>query len=404
MSVESELDKVFSSKAELPVQEKFIEQPVFSSLFLIENTLPIFKKGIEIIQRGPRQPGFQTNVTQIEFLYPWILQKIGLIKMPLPEKGPFSPIDAATVLGDKLHRADILFNLIVDRIHPLEVASRLPNHPPQEIARFQAAIEGLELTNKKDKNEIEERLVEAWRKFHNQRGFFGPSDVPLPGFGFISPQVQEEVFYGENVYQLGILLAKAWADHSTRPEPISWEFVTDAFTQREVLTAMNFDLPKIQFIARLDSISRFRKTKGKVDSQIVDLKTGKKVEQGGLAKDVEIRQAQVTRVIAERFTARYLRGKRSLVPRDTAFYCRADHRNRAFLERVDMAGYRRFNKDTGTMEIEPIEMTESDRREFEDWFTWYGAMIHYFRADMEKLRRQKIQYDLTGISFSELNY
>ena len=55
------------------------------------------------------------------------------------------------------------------------------------------------------------------------------------------------------------------------------------------------------------------------------------------------------------------------------------------------------------MEMEQIEMTEEDRKEFDSWFAWYGAAIHYFRPQMEKLRKQKPQYDLRGISISQLN-
>lgn len=63
-----------------------------------------------------------------------------------------------------------------------------------------------------------------------------------------------------------------------------------------------------------------------------------------------------------------------------------------------MAAYRRFNKEDGTMEIEPISMSEEERKDFNEWFFWYGVMIHRFRPELETLRRRfkkaKLQYDL----------
>jgi len=404
---ESELDKFFGPRESTQfTQGRWIEQPVFTSLALIEGTKSKFEEGLRIIHEIPETKGFQTNVSQIEVFYPWLLQKLELIKIPLPEMGIFDSADTATTIGDKLHRADILFNLICDRVDPMQVPDFLPSHKTQAVAIYQAAMEGRVLSNNAGRDEIEEALTSAWITFHTERGHLGVSNTPLFERGFVNPQAKEDIFYGDEVFEKGKTLAKAWAREVTSYEPITWEFDKDAFTQREVLTSMNYQGPKLQFIARIDSISRFGKIKKKVESQVIDLKTGKKPQNRGLRQDIEIRQAQVTRVSAERFVSKYsVGGGGYLKARQEAFYWAGDHTNRAHLERTGLVGYRRFRPD-GSFEIEPIEMNEADRREFEDWFTWYGAMIHRFRPELEVLRvrakKAGFHYDLRNISISEL--
>jgi len=363
-------------------------------------------KGLEIIRKSDIAHGFQTNVSQIEVFYPWILQKLELIKAPLPEMGIFDSADTATTIGDKLHRADILFNLICDRVDPRQVPDFLPSHNAQEVAIYQAAMEGMVLPDNAGRDEIEEALTSAWMKFHTERGHLGVSNAPLFERGFVDPQAKADVFYGDEVFEKGKTLAKAWAREATSYEPITWEFDKDAFTQREVLTSMNYHGPRLQFIARIDSISRYGKIKKKVEAQVIDLKTGKKPQNRGLRQDIEIRQAQLTRISAERFVSRYsVGGGGYLKARQEAFFWGGDHTNRAHLERTGLVGYRRFRPD-GSFEIEPIEMSEEDRREFEDWFTWYGTQIHLFRPELEVLRvrtkKAGFHYDLRNISISEL--
>jgi len=405
-SPESELDKWFPREAEV-FQYCQITQPVFQSRALMEGTKSTFTKGMEIIRKEDETTGFQTNVSQIEVFYPWILWKAGLINAPLPEKWISDSADTGTTLGDKLHKADILFNLIVDRVNVFEVSKRLPTYKPRDREPYQAAMIDIDLPLKASQEEIEDALIRAWTVLHSFRGFQEASDTPLFSEGFINPEKKNKVFYGDEVYALGLMLAKTWAREAVSPNPLTWEFEIEAYTQREVATSMNFVGPRLQFFARIDSISRFGRTKRKVNSQAVDLKTGTKIETRGLARDVEIRQAQATRIAAERFVSRYLVGEGSLAPRDEAFFWRGDHRNRASIERLDMVGFRRFDKKTGLMQIEPIEMSEADRQEFDDWLQWYGTMIHAYRKEMEglrvKIKKAGLHYDLREISISQLN-
>ena len=405
-SPESELDKWFPREAEV-AQHSFIEQPVFQSIALLEGTLPTYKKGMEIIREVDKISGFKTNVSQIEVFYPWILWKEGFIKTPLPEKWISDSADTGTTIGDKLHRADILFNLIVDRVDVQEVSKRLPSHKPVDLEPYQAAMEGTDLSIKAGQDEIEDVLTKAWTVFHSFKGYQEGVATPLFRQGFVVPEDKNKVYYGDEVYELGLLLAEAWARESVSPEPLTWEFELDAYTQREVMTSMNYIGPRLQFVARIDSISRFGRTKKRVNSQAVDLKTGTKIETRGLAKDIEIRQAQATRIAAERFVSRYLVGEKSLAPRGEAFFWRGDHKNRAHIERLDMVAFRRFDKKTGAMHIDPIEMNNADRQEFYDWFQWYGTMIHAYRKEMEglrlKVKKAGFHYDLREISISELD-
>ena len=145
MSLESDLDKFFGPRTEAVTQKKWLLLPTFDAKTLAEETKPIFKEAQELIYKQPHFPGFQTTISQIEVIYPWLLQETKLLDRPLREKEYFDEADTATTIGDALHRVDILFNLITDRMPGRRVAEALPNRPPEEIAIYQEVLEDVEL-------------------------------------------------------------------------------------------------------------------------------------------------------------------------------------------------------------------------------------------------------------------
>lgn len=234
MSSESELDKFFGPRPPAAIQERWILQPTFAAKTLGEETKSIFKEGQEQLFKRTHIPGFQTTITQIEAIYPWLLEKTEVLDKLLREKEYFDEADTSTTIGDALHRADILFNLITARVPGRMVVGALPNYKPAEIARYQEVLEEVELPFDAGREELEEVLIKAWERFHGLQGFLPLGQLPLTtGLRFIDPTTKEEVFYGEKVREMGILLAKAWAHQATQAEPISWEFRPDAVTQRE---------------------------------------------------------------------------------------------------------------------------------------------------------------------------
>lgn len=410
MSAEYTWDQLIADhEREIAFQEKYIVIPTFQAKILVEETLPILRKAQEKVFKKEHQRGIRTNVSQIEIIYPYLLQKAGLVSEDLPEWAVSERVNEAVILGQVLHRADSIYSVALNGIKGNLLRSYLPTYSKEELDRIDFAVRDIHIPEDADQETVRDKMITAWARYRNQLRPPRAANLPLPGFGIVDPRKERAFEQSSEIDKQAYALAEAWAREAVKPTPITWEFQRggSVINQREVLAAIKFMGPNLQFIAKFDSIVRRRptegkKTSGKVRAQIVDLKTGSRETSSGLHAEIQKRQAQVMRVMVERFTSKYLTRFKSLKPRDYAFVMKAMHDSRALKGRVHLAGYRYFDQTTGQMGLNKVGFAnEKDRKDFNLWLSWYGTMIHYYEDEVRDLISRKPNYKLGSIDFPE---
>lgn len=400
---------VADHERDVSFQDKYLLIPTFDAKVLVEETLPILRKGQEVLQseKLPRT-GIRTNISQIEIVYPFLLQKAGLLKDDLPTWAVTGEVQEERIIGEELHKADAIFSIVVQGIKdPRLMQSYLPEYSDEEIDRISYAVSDVSISPNASQQQIYDALFIAWGRYRNIITKKEDLAIPLPGMGFVDPLAEERFRKSLEIDKRVDVLIEAWTKELTRLKPATWEFEIhgkedeeEVVNQREIMAIVKFVGPNLQFVSRLDSVARKRKKSEKVKSQHVDFKTGNNAASSTLDAEVKKRQSQVMRNITERFTSKYMTNFRSLVPRDKAFVMRARHDSKAF-DRVDICAYRYLDRDKKEFRVETVEFGEEERADYELWLSWYGSMMHYFRSDVKKLIRQNPGYKLPQISISE---
>lgn len=396
-------------------QERYLVIPTFRAKQLVDETLPVLRKGQEIVYKEGATRGARTNISQIEVIYPFLLKKAGFIKEDLPEWAVRESLSKGAIVGQVLHKADAIFSVSLHGIRGKLLNSYLHSFEEEDIGRIAFALREIHIPRDADEEEIATKLKIAWSRYRSIYVEESALNVPLPNFGMVDPREERRFRKSLEVDETVNLLAEAWAKEAVRPEPMTWEFERrvgeEVINQREVMIAVKFNGPNIQFLACLDSVSRKRPTtnvaekrkraSGKVKSQHVDFKSGSREVGSALDAEIGKRQAQVMRIITEMFTARYLRNYKSLGHKDSAFAMRAMHDSRAGEDRVDLAGYRNLDKETGEMTFEKVGFKDDEeRKDAELWLSWYGSMIHCYRDEIRELIARNPNYKLSGVEFS----
>lgn len=400
-----EIEKFFADRLEEQKKRErqvaFATLPVFSAMELIEATKPVLLVCENNVNPEKYIPATRTTISQLETIYPWILEKEGLLDRPLPVNEAGNGLNKDLIIGEKLHSADLLFSLIVQGVRGAdELRKVLPTLSQQEIEKYDMAVNDIGADKLGGEADIVDRMLHAWGKYHRLKdNSFYATNLTLAGFGVPDPKEVEEIYYGDEVDKLGMGLAKAWAREAVKNKPMSWEFVQGAFSQREVQIGVKFIVPNLQFIGRLDSITRLLRGNKKelVKSQIVDFKTGRNSrDYTGLEGEIKKRQEQVMQVMVERFTGKFLKGF-NLEAERKIFAFTTHHESRASVKRLDKAGYRWFDKQTGMMEFKEFRMTDEERKDFNLWLIWYGQAVGKHKEEIHKILRRKIRYDLRGL-------
>lgn len=398
------LDDFFEQKV-YPRQVRFSPIPAFSAHELFEKTAEKMAFFNEIVNAHEEEipKATRTNVSQMEVIYPWLLYKsgqIGDIKERANDPGEYE--QKAAIFGEKLHMADILFSIIEQDIRGVGAISQMmPTASEELVAKLDEATALVKRGKVVSPEDLETRHNHAWTNFHMGRRDLLDAhyNYNLPGFGMVDEGLRREILYSDELGDVGAMLAKARAKEYFNEEPMTWEFRTDVLTQREVLVSIKFTAPNLQFNVRFDSVTRILvdKKRGKVKAQSVDLKTGKRRTQNefwNLADEINLRQVQVSQVMGEAFTARFLRGYKSLETKEGIFPMRANHAAKNRSKRLDKVGFRWFDKKTGEMEFEELKMTEGEREDFNQWFTWYGNMVNLHKEEIKRLIKRKPRFDL----------
>lgn len=381
-------------------QTNFEELPVFNSLELLEGAKSVISYGEVSVEK--RESGMRTNVSNIEVLLPFFLDKMGLIKGHLEGKSGFLKDPSSAIMGSHLHNVDALLSLVANGSTGTLIKSVFPTYTPKECLPFEYATDKI---NPYDSGDLHGSMVDAVAKYDD---IYLKSKMAESGQRPLFPGVKTdsikeiEVLTDFQTKTAEMLLIDSWASEFMKSDPLTWEYRNDVLLQREVDIVLNMTNEGLQFTGRLDSIVRLDTTDKLVVSQITDFKTGKARVKTDLEKEIDLRQILMMRLMAEWFTARFLVGRKSLNTETSAFIFKKNIGNRAAERRLDQFAYRRFDKDTGTMSLEVAQINDVSRAEMERWLTWYGAMTHMYKREVRALVRNKTQFDIRNLELVKM--
>ena len=166
MSKESELDKIFGKRDEqITEQGKILVLPGFLEKEIAEGISPITKVSKETIPIKERETRVQTNISQIEVIYPWLLHKQGVIKGDLPQWEKSGSKNNAAQIGIALHEADAIFNCVFQEVGESEVRDFFPYHKDDTIEPIVEAISAIEQDEHEGEEEFVSKLLTAWDMF-----------------------------------------------------------------------------------------------------------------------------------------------------------------------------------------------------------------------------------------------
>lgn len=379
-------------KENLPRQKGFTSLPTFAE----KDDEPALRETEKVI-RKEKKSAIATNFSNMEVLIPWIYEKEGLIEGDLISVDNSPNVEKMLIIGIGLHEAESLFSVVLQKDNGLYAHEVLPTSEDELVLRIEDASHGLTVAQDDGEETIRESLVYAWQRFCDLPKKQKPENHTLPGFGIVGPLERKELEYNDKVKSLGNMLAGRWAEEISKEKPMSWEFRKNALTQREVLISVKFDKANLMFRTRLDSVSRITDNHGLVQAQVIDLKTGQKQEKKGLGVEIEKRQKQLMQVILEEFAASYLLNFKNLESNKDIFFLNTKQEVRRHSRRLNLMGYRYFDKNTGGFELDAFRMRDEERVEFNDWLEWYGDMMHAHEADVRKLMKRDFWYDLSSV-------
>ena len=401
-------------------QQKFASLPQFPSYELLEESSESLSLYNHLVSKEKIKPGTRTNLSQIETIYPWLLQKEGVIEN-LSEYSKSNQIrseemEKAALYGTKLHQADVLFSLVTQISNgrqSMPIEQFLPTERNEQLlSQLRSAVYNVGYGNIKNIEDLEHRLLKAWTNYHllsepeniaaKKSGIV--FNLPLENFGMHDPRKTRDTWVNKELGEIGARLAKAHAREFYNEESALWCFHPDGLTQKEVMISLNFRTCKLSFNIRIDSITRmWDSNRKKVQAQTVNLKTGVKRELQGIEAEIKKRQNQIELIAAESFVNKYMRGDvdkriKSLTPAEKgSFYMGVNSDSSGLEKRFNLAGNLWFNQGSGEFELESFSMTPEERKEFFTWLVWYGNLINLYKQDVKKVVARKPAWNLKNV-------
>jgi len=366
-------------------QGYFFELPNFLELEATGGKATI-KTGFHDCERKEKGTRVQTTISNIETWYPYLLKTVLDKDIGQERNREFTlSTERASVIGEELHRGDVVFNLICEGcVGPL-VKRSLPSGKKDEITLYEFVTEGLNFYPKMGPDELYKYLVYAWDRYLQLRiDSQKPQAIPmLSEIGVVNPLRRMEILRGDELRWMGMALAAEWSCKYYEGNKEEWEYRPDFESVNEVLVVINTD--RLQIRSRLDRVTRPRKTKSKLSAQVTDLKTGSNRANSWLEKEVKLRQGQLAWFVASRFVSKHMLGKKWIEHQGEAYVINASAGAKVKEDRSRFF-YRWFNRDTGRIEREEVVMDEVATADFYEWLSWYSEQAQIHRRELKKLR------------------
>jgi|SaaInlStandDraft_5_1057022.scaffolds.fasta_scaffold40138_3 hypothetical protein len=327
----------------------------------------------------------RTNISKMEKWLPYLYWKEGLVDKPDETKHYGEKGERASIFGQELHGADVLFNLITQGTVGPVIKRGLPSANQETLDVYYGATEWVETKKDIDEERLLTIMAESWERFLNirQKQERDKKEI-LPMFqdmGFSNPLLKADVLGSNELFEEGLLLAEHWTSQYFKGEKGKWGYGLKHESVNEVLAIVNTEL--LQIMGRVDRITREERAKKTVTVQITDLKTGNRETEGELQQEIRKRQAQLALFMTERFAARYILDKKWLNHSGGAFPVKTSVLNNATEGRAKFF-FRWFDK--GEVEWEEVTMNNEERDEFLGWLIWYSTKAQEHREELKKLR------------------
>ena len=363
----------------------------FADLAIVDDEAkPFFAFAIPEFRGFEHLPRVSTNISKIETWLPYIYFKEGLLNEP--EAREYSiEAEKASIIGQEMHRADTLFNLIIQGTVGPFVQRGLPTAKQEEIDIFGRATADITVPQGTDSEWMTTLFHTSWSKLLQARQqqerekigtlpMFKDTSIPDPG----DKSLAFRVLQSQELEQMGLLLAKHWVDKCFNGDAGGWGHSFDHQSLNETLVIINLEL--LQLKSRFDRITRPEQVKKTLEVQVSDFKTGNREVKTEFDAEIRTRQAQLMLFMAEIFTSRYVLDKKWLAHRGTGFAMNASMLDGASIGRARFF-YRWFDKQTGGIERQEVTMNEEERKEFHDWLVWYSTKAQDYKEELKKIKR-----------------
>lgn len=373
-------------------QSRFIEVKPPADLHLLnqqQDYCPKFVPGPDYLPiTEKRTPRVATSISKIETWLPYILYRQGENNDYLsPETNP--SLEQASIIGQELHQADVLFNLVIQGNIGQRVAWGLPTASQADIDLYGQATQDTFFEANTKPEWLINHLIIAWEKFLSLRQqqektkigslpMFTNTNLPDPGDKSLTFQILQS----QQLKDLGLNLAQHWVDKCLSPHPHDWDYSIEHQSLNETFVVFNLD--KLQIRCRFDRITRPEKSKKTLQIQVSDFKTGHPQPNNHLQVEIKQRQAQLMLLAAEHFAGKYILDKNWLKHRGSAYILNLVKLDRNIPDRVRFF-YRWFDKQTGQVTKEEVKFDRGQRGEFLDWFDWYSSKVQEYKQDLKKI-------------------
>lgn len=403
MGVQLELPPPFG-KAETPVSDFDLCTPPDVRLLMDTTFAPVHEleerlRAVTGKEYHPFETNIRINNSQIEVVYPWILNKLGYDVSVEETNWRFDEARTASTIGTKLHMAYTLFGAVDQLGAGLRLQDMFPSAKPSDLDSYAHALANVPRRRITSEDEYRETLFDVWDRFHSMREFVKAGTIPLQlGLGLRDPAKVARVWHGEQMYERGRLLAETFSWQRSHWDPRLWMYHRGVRTYYEMTVIANWNCG-IQSIARLDSLTVKQSEKDETVTvgQALDLKTGAEVDfDDPLFAEIRMRQSQhseritqwavsglfYTPHIASRGKGYPLPGKRQdhtapYVNKNTEFnFITLGNGNWFDMDRVGAAGGAGGN--------------------FNRWFTWLGQAAQAYEGEVRALLSQQRKASKAG--------
>jgi len=372
-------------------QSQFIHVEPSSGLEFVDNgrsKQPQFIQTLDHLPTKERIPRVATSISKIETWLPYILYKEG--QLDSYHSSEYSPdLEKAAIIGQEMHRADVLFNLIIQGNISSNVIRGLPTASQEDIDLYGLSTEEYFFREDTKPGWLANILKSFWQRFLQLRQqqemekigsftMFPSLGIPQPGDRSLTYQILQS----EEFKDMGFKLAQYYVDRCFSHSEDDWDYLPDHQSLNETLAI--FNLERLQIRCRFDRITRPEKSKKTLQVQVSDFKTGHPQTQGELQTEIKKRQAQLMYLTAQQFALRYILDKRWLSHRGSAFILKLPRLEKNVPDRVRFF-YRWFDKETGGVTKEEIKVDRGQRDEFLDWFDWYSSKVQEYKEELKKV-------------------
>lgn len=339
------------------------------------------------------QPSIQVRLSELEHLYPWLLNRYGVAHEPKRDYA-FDESQQATTVGIKLHHLDSLFDSLYAQMtnqQPVREIFPTLNESEEYIKTIQHIVDHT-MTYMTDYSEEDIRagLTHAWKMIHKNISSDAAGSLPMfNDLDMNNPEAIQAYWNNPEIFQHGLPLIGAWTHAIHTQDGHHMMMNPEAKRYREVSMVLNLQCG-IQLQVRFDAVYVLRKGNDVFVSG-VDLKSAKELPSDPLGQEIFYRQGQLMKYVLEVFRRQFLL-EHDLEPMGKAYNMFSSHKS---YSTYNMSPTRLFFRRFGIKEIpewflfEELRLEKNERPEFIGWLDWFARALHTTEDTRPFLKRHR---------------